>query len=85
MAQDSENFRNVLYTVPSNTCFNLSDLPSTKPHSELYYYICKDECNIDHGECCIAYGDFDRMDTDEFTVEEISCIGNIEDEFDELC
>lgn len=55
IALDEQNFRNadVILTIPSNQCFNLSNLPPEKDPSKLFYYICKDECNLDLGACCI--------------------------------
>lgn len=43
---DSENFSEAIYTVQPNSCFNLSDLPSEKDPQELYYFICKNECEV---------------------------------------
>jgi len=76
----------VILTIPSNTCFNLSNLPTKYDDpTELYYYICKNECDVDLGECCIGARAFESMSTDEFIVEEVSCIGNEDSTFDDLC
>jgi len=88
IALDSENFSdNVILTVPSNTCFNMSNLPTqyADDPTQLYYYICKNECDVDLAECCIIAHDFEKMKTDEFTVEELSCIGNEDPKFGDLC
>lgn len=50
--------------------------------------MCKNECNLDFGECCVAKkskDDFYEMNTDEFTVDELSCIDNKDSKFDAYC
>lgn len=69
---DSKNFSDVIHTVPSNTCFNLSDIPSAQDPAQLHFYMCKDECNFDFGDCCVSMDDLHKIDT-----YYLSCYDNI--------
>lgn len=86
-ALDSENFSKAIYTVQPDKCFNLGDLPTDKDTSELYYFICKNECNVPQGDCCIAAYNFEvAMSQAGQNVEETSCIGsNSDSKLDVLC